>query len=373
MYACSEYSRRPCVKAAFPTPSNPDWTMVSSAALRRAARLAPPASFVLLITACGDDNPGFSCPVSGATTECSCPDGSIGEATCLATGVYSVCECEGGADAGGMADTGGMADAGGGADAGGADATAQPWPSPTFFGERQCPYTTATFAGEWSPADTTMETFFVTEVDGGFAVAGVERQTPFGSCEITFDYDGTEGGLRDPQPCTGGIAEYNTAALVVDGDDFSFDVLGQAMGFTVSMQVDCGAGDVSIGGGGDDETGFVGEWACEGTASTTAGASFEAPFTLTNVADGDGVFRASLSGEGQAAPLVAPFQVCTLRWDEQSDTQASLSAATECTGGEGATAISQQGLRIVEGQLVGDVSVLGAEMPQLSLVFACDR
>lgn len=354
-----------------PTPA----LLMSYSVGRRLSFVFASGTIALLAAACGDDAAGFACPQVGVTSPCTCADGASGEATCLATGVYSVCECDGGgggADAGAQADVGG-ADAGGSPDAAADGGAPEPWPRASFFGERECPFTTATFAGEWSPADTTMETFFVTEVEGGFAVAGVEGETPFGSCEVTFDYDGESGALRDPQPCRDGIATYDSGTVVVEGDDFSFDVLGNAMGFTVSLKVDCGAGDVSIGDGDPEPQGFAGAWSCNGEVTAQGGdASFPATFDLNNSQTTDGQFASELVASGDAAPFVQPFSVCEYLWNEVSPASAELSDETACAGASGAIAESN-GLSLDGATLSGDVSVRVDGGQAFAMTFVCER
>lgn len=51
---------------------------------------------------------------------------------------------------------------------------------------------------------------------------------------------------RRSQPYEGGVATDDSGVIVLDGGDFRFDLLGRAFGFTVSMKVDGGAGEVFI-------------------------------------------------------------------------------------------------------------------------------
>jgi hypothetical protein len=286
-------------------------------------------------------------------------------------------------DAGrGSADGGGGAgpdDAGGtgSADSGSTDAGGAL--SDAFWGERQCDFTTATFAGEWSPADTTTQTMVVEEVEGGFSMGGRGQENPFASCPIYFDYDGATAALRQPQPCTDGVASYDTGTVVVDGDDFSFDVLGQAFGYTVSMKVDCGAGEVSIDPDGDpgpapDPTVWPGAWQCTGDMIAPLGAPpFPLEFVHTIAAEGEGRLRSTFAPARDVDMFIAILGSCNVLWDEESETVAQIAPDAQCATSENSWVRSETGMTLSNGTLAGTVDIEQDGTISQRFTFTCSR
>ena len=153
------------------------------------------------------------CAPSAAPDPCMCSDGSMGTHVCTGDGGMTPCDCSGGPD-GGVAEEDGI---------GSGEGTEE---GELAYGDRECLYTVRSYAaGRWSPASTETLTFNVAEVEGGFAVSGYGEDSPFASCEVVFDLEGSTATFRDPQPCQDGIAQYQEGVALVVFPDFSFDVL----------------------------------------------------------------------------------------------------------------------------------------------------
>lgn len=344
--------------------------------LLRAASTLIATAALFALGACGDDG-AATCAEPGATVACSCGVGTTGTAPCLDDGTTGTCTCAGG-DAGVGADTGTGGDAGGGTDTGGSDAGGGEV-TESFFGERQCPFTTSSFAaGQWSDEDTTMITVLVDEVDGGFAIGGIGEESPFGSCEVVFDLDGTTATFREPQPCNDGIVRYLRGRAIIDADTFSIDVFGEgqgiAAGVSVSMKVDCGAGPLPP----EEEPvpeGFEGNWACDGTVRNPMAGDGELPqtFTMTNSATVAGRFESTFTPSSDMDILIRVLESCLVQWSETSDIHADITAESQCSFGPDVFVRSDTGLDLDADGLSGSFFVEAQGAVQDTYTFTCVR
>lgn len=347
--------------------------------LRTILPLATAALAFTTFAACGDDSAG-TCAEPGSNVTCSCGVGVTGTAACLDDGTIDTCVCDGAADAGGGGADGGASDAGD-AGGGGGDASGGGTVTESFFGERQCPFTTSSFAaGQWSDEDTTMVTIVVDEVDGGFAIAGIEQETPFASCEVVFDLDGTTATFREPQPCNDGVVRYLRGRAIVDADTFSIDVFGEgqgiAAGVSVSMKVDCGAGPLPPEGEdpGTTPDGFEGDWDCEGAMSRpNGGGELPLTFTMTNSAPSGGTFRSTFTPASEMDVFVRVLESCLVEWSETSDTRADLTDASQCSFGPDVFVRSDAGLTLTGSGLDGSFYIEAQGNPQDTYTFSCVR
>jgi hypothetical protein len=303
------------------------------------------------------------CAEPGATVPCSCAGGGSGAAICEAEGSLGPCDCESLPQ-----DEGDAAEAP--SDATGSDT--ELGPTEGFFGDRECTYTTATFAGEWSPADTSTHTLNVAPVEGGFSVSGYDDDTAFGLCEIVFDLDGAAATLRKPQPCTGAPISYDSGKVIVVGNDFSFDVLGTALGYTVSMKVDCGAGEVPPDPVPKPE-GWLGDWRCTGTSTmqlTPDGMPVDFTLSVSQVAEGK--LRTTFASD-EIQISVLTLQSCDVLWNEESEVAASIAPDALCASGQDTVVKSEGGLTLDNGALEGALWLETSGVVNMDFAFSCVR